>query len=184
MSKCKWESHVEPKLVLVEAWARDGLKLEQIAHNLGIADSTLRKYRDTYPALAAALARGREICDVEVENALHRKALGYTAKVLKHYKLKRVEYDPDTGKRVLEVEELKEVYDEVHVPADTEAQKWWLSNRDKAGKWRYRPDAAAPEGDQQTGVVELGAQADDPQPPEELIEQMQAEAEEAVVPSG
>ena len=29
----KYASHVEPKIMLIEAWARDGLSMEQIAHN-------------------------------------------------------------------------------------------------------------------------------------------------------
>lgn len=178
MAKSKWESHVEPKLELIEAWARDGLTLEQIAHNLGIADSTIRKYRDRYEPLAAALARGREVCDIEVENALHKKALGYNAKVKKHYKVKQIEYDPDTGKKIRETERLVEVEDEVHVPADTEAQKWWLSNRDRLGKWRYKPEPTASPEDGDTGIIEIGGQVEEPEPPKELVEQMMEEAME------
>lgn len=36
MAKSKYFTHVEPKLTLVEGWARDGLTDEQIAKNLGI----------------------------------------------------------------------------------------------------------------------------------------------------
>ena len=70
MAKSKYESHVLPKLDLVEGWARDGLSDEQIAHNLGIAYSTLKSYKSDYEALSAALARGKEVVDLEVENAL------------------------------------------------------------------------------------------------------------------
>lgn len=177
-NKSKYESHVLPKLELIEAWSRDGLTLEQIAHNLGVACSTFRRYKDEpdKQALAAALARGREICDIEVENALHKKAIGYNAKIIKHYKVKRIEYDPDTGKKVAEYEELVEAQDEVHVPADTEAAKWWLSNRDRNGKWRYKPEPVATGEDGETGVIEIGGQMEEPQPPEALVEQMMAEA--------
>ena len=77
MAKSKYFTHVEPKLKLVECWARDGLTDEQIANNLGIAYSTLREYRDKYSALSAALKKGKEIVDYEVENALLKRALGY-----------------------------------------------------------------------------------------------------------
>lgn len=174
----KYASHVEPKLMLIEAWARDGLSMEQIAHNCGVADSTFRSYVPLQPALSAALSRGREVCDVEVENALHKKAMGYNAKIKKHYKVKRIEYDPDTGKKVSEREELVEVEDEVHVPADTEAQKWWLSNRDKLGKWRYKPEPKVEESDNDTGVIELPAPVDEPTPPPELMAEMEAQMAE------
>lgn len=176
--KSKYPSHVEPKLDLIEAWSRDGLSLEQIAAKLGIAESTLRKYRDTHEPLAAALARGREVCDIEVENALHKKALGYNASITKHYKVKVIEYDPDTGRKVSEREELVAVQDEVHVPADTEAAKWWLSNRDRQGKWEYKPEPKMEDQEGETGVVELSAQDPEPEPPPELVAQAEAEIQE------
>lgn len=36
MAKSKYFTYVEPKLKLVEGWARDGLTDEQIYNNLGI----------------------------------------------------------------------------------------------------------------------------------------------------
>ncbi len=77
MAKSKYETHVKPKLQLVEGWARDGLTDEQIAHNLGVAYSTFREYKKKYSALSAALKKGKEIVDYEVENALLKRALGY-----------------------------------------------------------------------------------------------------------
>lgn len=171
MPKSKYETHVLPKLVLVEAWARDGLSLEQIAHNLGVADSTFRDYKTRYPALSAALARGKEVVDIEVENDLLKKCHGYNATITKHYKVKRVEYDPKTGKRRAETEELVEVLDEVHVPADTTAIMFWLANR-RREKWSYKPEGGGEsEG---TGVVELAPVDTEPVPPVELLEDGEA----------
>ena len=74
----KYDTHVKPKMIEIEGWARDGLIDEQIAKNLGVAYSTFRKYRDENKALSAALKRGKEVVDREVENALLDKALGFT----------------------------------------------------------------------------------------------------------
>lgn len=77
VAKGKYEYWITPEgLTLVEGWARDGLTDEQIAHNMGIAYSTLRKWRDTYEALSAALKKGEEVVDFEVENALFKNAIG------------------------------------------------------------------------------------------------------------
>lgn len=77
VAKGKYEYWITPVgLTLVEGWARDGLTDEQIAHNMGIAYSTLRKWRDTYEALSAALKKGKEVVDFEVENALFKNAIG------------------------------------------------------------------------------------------------------------
>ena len=75
MAKTKWEE-VKDKLTLVEGWAREGLTEEQISHNLGIAYSTFREYKNKYSALLAALKKGKEVVDYEVENALLKNALG------------------------------------------------------------------------------------------------------------
>lgn len=68
---------IENKLELVEGWKRDGLTDEQIAKNLGVAYSTMRTWNKKYPAFSAAIKKGKEISDYELENALHKRAIGY-----------------------------------------------------------------------------------------------------------
>ena len=63
-------------LALLEGWARDGLKKEEIARRMDIGVSTFYKWQKKYPQLAQALARGREVVDYQVEAALLDKALG------------------------------------------------------------------------------------------------------------
>ncbi len=63
-------------LTLLQGWARDGLTDEQIAHNMRVAYSTFRIWKDKFPAISAALKKGKEIVDYEVENALLNNALG------------------------------------------------------------------------------------------------------------
>lgn len=138
-------------LLLLEAWARDGLSNEQIANNCGIARSTLCKWRNDFPAIGEAVARGKEVVDFEVENALYKKATGYTVKLEKTFKVRRVEYDG--GKRVAEQEELETRYDEVHVAADITAQKFWLANR-KPDKWRDKPPERADSGEGGVTIVD------------------------------
>ncbi len=122
MAKSKWEQ-VKNKLVLVEGWARDGLTDEQIAQNLRISQDTFYKYKKKYPEFSESLKKGKEIVDYEVENALLKKALGYTVTLKKE----KVTKDGD----VVEIEE------EVHIPADTTAQIYWLNNR-KPKQWKNK----------------------------------------------
>lgn len=117
MAKSKYFTHVEPKLTLVEGWARDGLTDEQIAKNLNIAYSTFKEYKNKYSAFSATLKKGKEVIDYEVENALLKRALGY-------------EYDEVTYEHG---EETKRVTKQV--APDTTAQIFWLKNR-KPDKWR------------------------------------------------
>ena len=121
-------------LTLLSGWAREGLTDEQIATNMGIAPSTLYDWKNKHLEISEALKKEKEIVDYEVENALYKKCLGYNAKVLKNIKVKTIKYSEVTGKKISESEEIKEVYDEIHVPADI----IWLKNR-KPDKWRDKP---------------------------------------------
>lgn len=131
MAKSKWETYVKDKLILVEAWARNGLTDEQIAKNLGIAVSTLNDYKNKYSEFSESLKRGKEVVDIEVENALLKRALGYKYNEV----TKELIVNKETGEEELKV--TKVVTKEV-VP-DTTAQIFWLKNR-KPEDWRDKKD--------------------------------------------
>jgi len=88
MAKGKYQEWLtDDGLLLLEAWARNGLTDEQIAHNIGIKRPTLYDWKNKYSDISDALKRGKEVVDIEVENALHKSAVGYeyterTAKVV------------------------------------------------------------------------------------------------------
>lgn len=76
MAKGKYQEWLEPDgLLLLEGWARDGLSDEQIAHNMGIVTSTLYDWKKKYSEISEALKKGKEVVDIEVENALLKSAL-------------------------------------------------------------------------------------------------------------
>ncbi len=75
-----------------------------------------------------------------VEDALFRRACGYKMAVRKTYKIKRIEYDSDTGKKILEQESLESGTEEEHVPADFRVCTYFLNNRDPE-RWREHPQA-------------------------------------------
>lgn len=135
MATLRPEEWLEPeKLTLLTAWARDGLLDSQIAKNMGVSEGTLYNYKKKYPAIKEAFRKGKEVVDIEVENALFKKALGYTVTVQKAFKLKDVIYG-ENGKKISEKERIEYAEEEVHIPADTTAQIFWLKNR-KRTQWR------------------------------------------------
>ena len=78
MAKGKYKEWLKgDNLILLEAWARNGLTNEQIAHNMGISYSTLKDWKIKHSAISATLKKGKEVVDYEVENALLKRALGY-----------------------------------------------------------------------------------------------------------
>ena len=73
-----------------------------------------------------------------MEDALYRRACGYKVKLKKSFKVKTVAYDRDTGKKLEEREDLREGFEEVHIPADVRVCAYYLNNRDPA-RWREHP---------------------------------------------
>lgn len=111
----------------IQAWALSGLTNEQIAHNMGINVGTLYEWNNKYPELSESLKRAKTIADEEVENALYKRALGYTVTLNKQ----KVTKD---GRAV-------DCIEEMHIPPDTTAQIFWLKNR-KPEKWRDKVENA------------------------------------------
>lgn len=116
-------------LLKLEAWARDGLTDEQIAHNIGIARGTLYTWKKKYKDIDYSLKRGKEVADIEVENALYKRALGYEYKEEK----KIVETDAKGREITRQETTLKQAL------PDVTAQIFWLKNR-KPDIWRNRTD--------------------------------------------
>lgn len=136
MAKGKFQKWLEPDgLLLLEGWARDGLTDEQIASNCGISTATLYNWKNDHVEILEALKRGKEVIDIQVENALLKRALGYRYDEVTRKKVK----DPVTGFSCLSI--TKKVTKEVQ--PDTTAQIFWLKNR-KPDKWRDRVDINAP----------------------------------------
>lgn len=121
----------EEGLTLVQGWARDGLNDEQIAKNIGIAVRTYYEWQERFPQFRQAIKKGKAPVDIQVENALLKRALGY-------------EYE----ETITEIEEVEEGRQKKHVrrirkhmPPDVGAIVFWLKNR-KPGKWRDKIEAA------------------------------------------
>ena len=114
-------------LTQLEGWARDGLTDEQIANNIGIQRTTLYDWKNKYPDISDSLKRGKAPVDIEVENALLKRALGYTVKETRTI----VEKTPDG-----DIKQRAETI-EKHIAPDVTAQIFWLKNR-KPEIWRER----------------------------------------------
>ena len=80
-------------LTLLEGWARDGLTDEQLAKKIGINPATLYDWKNKFSKISEALKKGKEVVDIQVENALLKRALGYD------YQEQRIEKsDKERGK--------------------------------------------------------------------------------------
>jgi len=153
----------EEGLIRLGGWARDGLTDEQIAANIGISRSTLNEWKKKFPDISDTLKRGKEIVDLQVENALFKRAIGYEFTEKKYaqaqmsdeeyhlrqqiavnqYKLDHPEATAEEIRLVgLNVSRYKSVLVEEktkEVAPDTTAQIFWLKNR-RPDKWKDKQD--------------------------------------------
>ena len=138
MAKGKYEYWLTAEgLLQLEGWARNGLTDEQIAQNMGISVSTFYDWKSKYSEISESLKKNKEIVDAQVENALLKRALGYSfTETTKERRL-----NDETGE--YEMVTTKEVVKEV--TPDTTAQIFWLKNR-KPEDWRDKKDVSV-EGD-------------------------------------
>lgn len=117
----------EDGLTLLKGWARDGLTDEQIAKNMKISRSTLSKYKKEHSDISNTIKKGKEVVDFEVENALLKKALGYTESIKKQ----KVTKDGD----------IVDITEDVHIAPESTAIIFWLKNR-QPKKWRDKVELA------------------------------------------
>ena len=126
------------KLLLLEDWARQGLFDAQIAKNMGIGEATLYRYKANHPEIKEALRKGKEVVDIEVENAMLKRALGYTI-TINEQKVDKDGY----------VHDLKR---DLHIPGDVTAQIFWLKNR-RRQQWRDKVEVEKGESVQKIEII-------------------------------
>lgn len=164
MAKGKYQEWITDEgLLKLEGWARDGLTDEQIAYNVGISTSTLYNWKRLHVEILEALKRGKVVVDRQVENALFKRAVGYstTEKQIAPVELSDEEYNFNKVKAVNEfkMEHPEATADDIadfaahipktkdvivkqvekDVPPDTTAIIFWLKNR-KPEAWRDKQD--------------------------------------------
>lgn len=146
-------------LLLLKAWARDGLTDEDIAKKMDIAPSTLYEWKKKYSEISESLKRGKDVADIIVENSLFKRAIGYSYNE-DEYMMAEMDQDEYFTKQTAYVNEYKYNHPEASVEEinriknefpktkmvlnkrkvkdvapDVTAQIFWLKNR-KPEVWR------------------------------------------------
>ncbi len=159
MTKSKAEDWTGPEgLAKIRSLAAS-LPDAELARAMGITRSTLQVWMKKHGGISDAVKHARAAAeaadalikaetepeaeppretDREVEAALLRKCLGYTVTLQKAFKVREVLFD-GAGRRVKESEKLEYGEEALHIPADTAAQRFWLTNRDPA-RWKNRQE--------------------------------------------
>lgn len=83
--KSKYDTHIAPHLEQIKTAVKNGATVKEIADALGIAESTLNKYKAEKTELSAAFTCGRANIIIDIRAALLKKALGYEYQEKKQY---------------------------------------------------------------------------------------------------
>lgn len=129
--KSKYETDVLPFIDDIRKAVQSGATLDEVAAALGIATSTLCRYKNEKKELREAFARGRDKVVIEIKAALLKKALGYEYKEKKTVAKLNKFGIPE----VVAVEE----YEKEQPPSET-AAAMLLRNYDK--EWLDRDNAS------------------------------------------
>ncbi|MGX2947192.1 helix-turn-helix domain-containing protein [Enterococcus alishanensis] len=130
-------------LIRIEGWARDGLSDEQVANNIGISRSTLNDWKKRFPDISDTLKKGKDVADREVENALFKRAVGFSYTEVTQELM-------DSGELKVTKKVIKQV------SPDTGAAAFWLKNR-KPDVWRDKQEVehTGKDGEPMTFKIEL-----------------------------
>lgn len=116
-------------LTLIEGWARDGLTDAEIMGRMGIGSSTYYTWQKRFPEIRDALKKGKEVIDMEVEQALLKRAMGYD--------YVEVTDSVDTMPNGDQIKRTTRHHK--HMAGNTTAGIFWLKNR-QPEKWRDRSE--------------------------------------------
>lgn len=106
-----WETR--EKLAQIQLWAEEGKSYSEIARNMGISHQLLGYWRKKSYLINEAIELGYEFCHGKVEDALFKKATGYT--------IQETVIDAKGNEHVIEK----------YIQPDIKAIQYYLNNRCK-----------------------------------------------------
>lgn len=83
--KSVYDTKIKPRLKEIKEAVKNGATVDEIANALGVAKSTLHKYKSEKPELMDAFTHGRAKIIIDIRAALLKKALGYQYEEKKQY---------------------------------------------------------------------------------------------------
>lgn len=123
-----WKKFYSPQnMMIVQSWARKGWTNDDIAKEIGIALSTFYEWQEKHAEFSEALAESRAYCIAVVEGAVFEKAKGIRTTTTS---ITRTTTDiTKDGEKVGEKTTTVESINEVYIPPDINAAKFYLTNR-------------------------------------------------------
>lgn len=126
MARPSAKNIIKDNMKRIEKWVASGLSMKEIAHNLGISERTLYKYKANDPQFMQTVKNARQVAVETLENTMFKSATGFMQTLKKYEKVKRCTYKD--GKKLKEWEEIVELEVEEYFKPDITAGIFLLKN--------------------------------------------------------
>ena len=97
---------------------------KDVCHNLGISEQTFNVYKHSHPELRESLKKNKQVVNITVENALYKRAIGYTIKEVVEERVPIYTDGAVTGHEMVVTKITTK-----DVPPDTTSMIFFLKNR-------------------------------------------------------
>lgn len=125
-----YDKYIRGKEEILKADCRNGADNKGICKRLGIGLTTYKRILAKHPEVKELLKDGKDEADLNVESALHKRAIGYDCEDV----ITEVMVAKDGSAQTTVVKKIRK-----HIPGDITAQIFWLKNR-RPDLWRDRQD--------------------------------------------
>lgn len=126
--KSAYDKIIKPNFAKIEQLLQKGFTEKNIAKSIGIAYSTWNKYKAENEEFSELIIKSREKPVQELIDSMFQSGLGFSKTIKRQQKCKTVLYNPETGKKQKEFEEMKEYEEEIYIPPNFQAARFLILN--------------------------------------------------------
>ena len=126
--KSAYDKIIKPNFAKIEQLLQKGFTEKNIAKTIGIAYSTWNKYKAEKEEFSELIIKSREKPVQELLDSMYRSGIGFTRTIQRMQKCKTVLYNPATGKKLKEYEEMIPYEEEIYIPPNFQSAKFLILN--------------------------------------------------------
>jgi predicted transcriptional regulator len=126
--KSAYDRIIKPNFSKIEQLLQKGFTEKNIAKSIGIAYSTWNKYKAENEEFSELIIKSRQKPVQELIDSMFKSGIGFTHTIKRMQKCKKVLYDPMTGKKMKETEEMIPYEEEIYIPPNFQAARFLILN--------------------------------------------------------
>lgn len=126
--KNAYDEKIKPNFDLIKKLLTNGKTERSVAGAIGIGYSTWNKYKEEKSEFKELIKKSREKPVDDLIFSMYRSGMGFSKIIQRMAKCKTAEYDPETGKKIYEKEQMVPYEEEIYIPPNFQAAKYLIQN--------------------------------------------------------